>query len=1188
MAGIATIATHVRLLQGPIAVNFLLSPIEAAINGDIAPLRIKISRVVLRYEDAGGLGLRLQGVRVVDQAGAEVAEAPYAAVALSGQAFFAGQLAPARIDLIQPKLLASYSDEGGLSLRSDGAFAAPDTALDATAAAPSEDGGATGEPPKRTIEIAQAIADALDSANRSDSATSYLVGFGVRDAVIVLDMNGSRSLWGLPAYSFSLTHAGSGSALTGKGSVLTASGVFDLAMHVRETGDGKLDLQLTVADLVPQDLGALFPALQGLPLPSMPVSGQTRLVLSRDGIIHALEGDVELAAINPAGDGCNQLVSVDTGALHLRYDRASGVLEVLPSAISSTLGQAVVGGRFAMTDGGGKGSRWSYELSFSDVVLGSSDEGFAPYPMSDLKARGFVELGTGLVTLDRMEARAGDTRILVAGRMSSAAGAAVEAIATGVSADFMKRAWPACLGSDARQWVRANLRRGQIDKATFKIDMGAEELARLQQGNVQVPKGLRLDAAVSDVAFGYLKDLPPIEVPAGALSLAGTRFEVSMPAAVTRLASGREIALGDGRFRIADIVPVPAIGDITFKTSGALEAALEYLNQQPYELLDKSGDPLGDLAGEHTTDFKITLPLTETVTLAQMKIRGKAQVSALTLAKNYAALPLQGGTVDLEVSETEITAKGRLLVAGVTASLTGKRPLQAGAPREPVHITATLDDSDRDQLGLAVNHMIQGDVPIEVLLNGKQSPPHVTADLTNAEFVLDTMALYKPAGQPASVDFDIVTAMDGTMTLDAFKLVGNELAIGGTVRLDRDRNLTGFAFPDFSVNVITHMSVSGQVRPDGILEVVAEGPTYDGRPFFRTLFSAGKVTDRDLPPPRATAGLDLTARFGTMIGYSDTSLSNVTLQLKRRKGKLTALDARGSLDGKAPVAVQLQKSDDGVRYIVAESKDAGRAFKLIGLYNGIEGGESSLRVNIDGRGAAEKTGVLWARRFYLLGDAIVDKVLSKSSENTSGKVGKPKREHLAFDRLRVNFSVGQAQLVLHDSYINGPAIGATLRGNVDYGRQLVKLGGTYVPLFGLNSMFGSVPVLGELLVGRNGEGLLGITFGIQGPIDKPEVIVNPISAVAPGIFRQIFEFNPEPAKINPPKTDKSNKKPASQSSSLPPMTSNDEIEPTIGDAMPAQTAVPAAGSAKVSKKKPAKKPVSASGTSDEWQAETTQ
>ena len=63
-----------------------------------------------------------------------------------------------------------------------------------------------------------------------------------------------------------------------------------------------------------------------------------------------------------------------------------------------------------------------------------------------------------------------------------------------------------------------------------------------------------------------------------------------------------------------------------------------------------------------------------------------------------------------------------------------------------------------------------------------------------------------------------------------------------------------------------------------------------------------------------------------------------------------------------------------------------------------------------------------------------------------------------------------------------------------------------MPLYGLNSAFRAIPILGPVLGGRQGEGLVGITFAIKGKLDDPSVLVNPMSVMTPGIFRQIFEF----------------------------------------------------------------------------------
>jgi hypothetical protein len=90
--------------------------------------------------------------------------------------------------------------------------------------------------------------------------------------------------------------------------------------------------------------------------------------------------------------------------------------------------------------------------------------------------------------------------------------------------------------------------------------------------------------------------------------------------------------------------------------------------------------------------------------------------------------------------------------------------------------------------------------------------------------------------------------------------------------------------------------------------------------------------------------------------------------------------------------------------------------------------------------------------------------------------------------------------------VRGPVVGATVEGHIDYSRNDVRMRGTFVPLFGLNNMFGQIPLFGIFLGGGSNEGLVGVTYEVVGPTSAPILRVNPISAVAPGLLRKFFEF----------------------------------------------------------------------------------
>jgi hypothetical protein len=176
-------------------------------------------------------------------------------------------------------------------------------------------------------------------------------------------------------------------------------------------------------------------------------------------------------------------------------------------------------------------------------------------------------------------------------------------------------------------------------------------------------------------------------------------------------------------------------------------------------------------------------------------------------------------------------------------------------------------------------------------------------------------------------------------------------------------------------------------------------------------------------------------------------------------------------------------------------------------------------VNLDGKGPAEKTGTLWVEDFRILGDPVVSEVFSGADVGQSGiqtqarrsKGHQVTRQVFEFDRMHVPFSVGYGQFVMEQSYLRGPLLGASIRGKVDFKTRHMNLGGTYVPLQGLNAALCEIPIFGPILTGPGCDGLSGMTFAIQGPMDHPDVVVNPLSMLAPGIFREIFQMtNPNP------------------------------------------------------------------------------
>ena len=80
------------------------------------------------------------------------------------------------------------------------------------------------------------------------------------------------------------------------------------------------------------------------------------------------------------------------------------------------------------------------------------------------------------------------------------------------------------------------------------------------------------------------------------------------------------------------------------------------------------------------------------------------------------------------------------------------------------------------------------------------------------------------------------------------------------------------------------------------------------------------------------------------------------------------------------------------------------------------------------------------------------------------------------------------------------------------GKLAILVGGGPAP--GINSVIGAFPILGPILAGPRGEGVIGMTFAITGPMSNPQMIVNPLSGFLPGILREMMPMT-NPSKVSP-------------------------------------------------------------------------
>ena len=114
-------------------------------------------------------------------------------------------------------------------------------------------------------------------------------------------------------------------------------------------------------------------------------------------------------------------------------------------------------------------------------------------------------------------------------------------------------------------------------------------------------------------------------------------------------------------------------------------------------------------------------------------------------------------------------------------------------------------------------------------------------------------------------------------------------------------------------------------------------------------------------------------------------------------------------------------------------------------------------------------------------------------------------EGIRFTDFEMNFTNKDKLMTIKELYAIGPAISILVEGYIEE-NNIISLRGTLVPATTINRSIASIPLIGDLLVGKKvGEGVFGVSFKVKGPPKKLETTVNPLKTLTPRFITRTLE-----------------------------------------------------------------------------------
>ncbi len=849
--------------------------------------------------------------------------------------------------------------------------------------------------------------------------------------------------------------------------------------------------QLTMADVIPA-----FGDDKGLFVADMPLYGRAVMHISAAGDIEDASAhfDVGAGVLRFREDltAKQESVLLDGATVRMHWDIPNKAIVIDPSTFSFGNTRGLVTGTIK-PDGDPGSGRYAYDLESPGTVMAPSDSGAPPMVAQRISVSGVADLSQQTLSFSNAVIITSAGSVAAAGRLGFEPGKtpslAMAASFSPMPVSTLKTIWIPFIAPAARHWVMEHLLSGQVTEGSYEASVPA---GVLWGKPVQLPeKAMRLDMKLKNVTFTTIGKVPAVSKASGDVVLSGSTLGVDMTSGEVKVPAGT-IKVEAGAFAVPNVAKRPPNGIVEFQLSGPVAALAQVADADPVNALSQRDMSPDDLSGTADASLSIRFPMRDQIDEADVDWKVVAKIKKAASKVPIDGRMLSDADVTLTVVPSDVTVYGKAKIDGVPADVSMSMPATDGGTASKAgerQVRLVLDDAARKRLGVGLEDVLSGTVTA-LVTDGDDGKQHYKLDLRKARVVLQGIGWSKGIGVPATLSFDLVKTNDG-QSVDNLVLKGDGFGLTGSAKLDSSLNLISADIDNMSLHVGDQVSLR-LTRSDAGYAISARGASFDLRGLLAHLRDHNDQSG-GFPDIAVDAHID------KLIGYNQQVITGASLTLVSVGGETQKLSFDGKIGG-SDINIDYAVGANGTR-LNASSDDAGDLLRFTNLYNHVDGGTIAL----SGQGGPNgpMIGTMQLADFYVLNEPAMSRV---GGRNLSRDGFDPSRVH--FDRMVARFSKTQRAVVIEDALLRGASLGATFNGRYDLPSATISLSGTYLPAYAFNNLFSRIPIVGIIAGGGLTEGLIGVTFKIEGPIAEPRVFFNPLSAVAPGIFRKIFEFQP--------------------------------------------------------------------------------
>ena len=277
--------------------------------------------------------------------------------------------------------------------------------------------------------------------------------------------------------------------------------------------------------------------------------------------------------------------------------------------------------------------------------------------------------------------------------------------------------------------------------------------------------------------------------------------------------------------------------------------------------------------------------------------------------------------------------------------------------------------------------------------------------------------------------------------------------------------------------------------------IFIKGKLFDGEPLLKSLYKTDKkkIFSKDF-------NSKIKVNINKITTGTNDDVSNFSMIGSIKKGAYTKLSLKGNFSENEIIEMSIYQVNENQKTLQVISDRARPFIKNFNFIKGFEDGkleyESTITKDVTNSN-------LLVYDFKVSKVPALAQLLSLAS--LQGIADTLSGEGIRFDSFEMKSNSKGNVMNIEDALAMGPAVSILLSGYVDKGK-VVSLRGTLVPATKLNSIIASIPVVGDILVGKKtGEGVVGVSFKMKGPPKNIKTSVNPIKTLTPRFIVRAVE-----------------------------------------------------------------------------------